>query len=128
MSINDMLNNDEVGLFIMILLGVAVPLALCIAIPLGIKMRKKKDAEIFGDNETGLLQKEYNVKVATKVFIPDQTNPNFGINKIIFELSSGNRVDLAIRDANTYAMIVEGDYGTLQYQGKRFISFERNVN
>ena len=50
------------------------------------------------------------------------------INMVVFELANGSRVELAIKDPNTYGIMVEGDRGTLKYQGKKFVGFERGSN
>lgn len=41
-----------------------------------------------------------------------------------FELTNGERMELPI-PSNDFGMLVEGDEGTLQFQGTRFISFTR---
>ena len=50
------------------------------------------------------------------------------INMVVFELSNGNRLEFAIKNPTTYGIMVEGDCGTLKYQGKKFISFERGID
>ena len=41
-----------------------------------------------------------------------------------FEVESGDRMELHI-SGTEYGMLAEGDYGTLTFQGTRYLSFER---
>lgn len=43
---------------------------------------------------------------------------------VTFEMANGERMELKV-PSNEFGMLVEGDTGTLQFQGTRFISFER---
>lgn len=43
---------------------------------------------------------------------------------VTFEMSNGERMELLVPDKD-FGMLVEGDEGTLQFQGTRFISFTR---
>lgn len=43
---------------------------------------------------------------------------------VTFEMSNGERMELQI-PSNEFGMMVEGDTGTLQFQGTKFISFTR---
>lgn len=43
-----------------------------------------------------------------------------------FEMTNGERMELQI-PSREFGMLVEGDEGTLQFQGTRFISFTRSV-
>ena len=43
---------------------------------------------------------------------------------VTFELTNGERMELGV-SAREFGMLVEGDEGTLQFQGTRFISFTR---
>lgn len=65
------------------------------------------------------------IKKKTRRTTPHPLNQAVMINMVVFELANGSRVELAIKDPNTYGVMVEGDRGTLKYLGKKFVSFER---
>lgn len=46
---------------------------------------------------------------------------------VTFELSEGDRIEFDI-DGIDYGQLVEGDCGTLTYQGSRFLGFDREFN
>lgn len=43
---------------------------------------------------------------------------------VCFQVESGDRMELCV-EGNEYGMLVEGDYGTLSFQGTRYLGFER---
>ncbi len=43
---------------------------------------------------------------------------------VTFEVESGDRMELCVKSYD-YGMLVEGDFGTLSFQGTRFLGFER---
>lgn len=43
---------------------------------------------------------------------------------VCFQVESGDRMELRV-EGNEYGMLVEGDYGTLSFQGTRYLGFER---
>lgn len=43
---------------------------------------------------------------------------------VCFQVESGDRMELRV-EGNEYGMLVEGDYGTLNFQGTRYLGFER---
>ena len=43
---------------------------------------------------------------------------------VTFELENGGRMELSVKGSE-YGMLVEGDTGTLSYQGTRYLGFER---
>lgn len=43
---------------------------------------------------------------------------------VTFEFESGDRLELEV-DSNDYGYLVVGDYGDLEFQGTRFLSFTR---
>lgn len=45
---------------------------------------------------------------------------------VTFQFDSGDRAEFIV-DGSQYGIIVEGDVGTLTFQGTRFISFERSL-
>ncbi|WP_353617143.1 DUF2500 domain-containing protein [Bacillus sp. E(2018)] len=44
---------------------------------------------------------------------------------VTFEVESGDRMEFHVK-AQEYGMLVEGDRGTLTFQGTRYLGFERN--
>ena len=124
MSINDLMN-DENLLPLMFLLFVVI---MIFAIPAGIAINKKSNSAIYGDDECGAVNVEKGVKILARHTSPHPLNQAAMINMVVFELASGERIELAIKDANRYATMVEGDCGILRHQGKRFIDFERRVD
>lgn len=44
---------------------------------------------------------------------------------VTFEFNSGDRLELRVLD-NQFGMLVEGDIGTLKFQGRRYLDFTRN--
>lgn len=124
MSINDLLASEE---FIPAILVIFV-VVMIFAIPAGLAMGKKTNNNIYGDDEYGVIQEEKNAKIIARRTTPHPLNQAVMINMVVFELSNGSRVELAIKDPNTYSIMVEGDLGTLKYQGKRFVGFERGSN
>lgn len=44
---------------------------------------------------------------------------------VTFEFESGDRFELCV-DGEEYGMLVEGDVGSLTFQGTRYLSFERS--
>ncbi len=45
---------------------------------------------------------------------------------VTFEVDSGDRMELSV-DGAEYGMLVEGDSGSLTFQGTRFLNFERDM-
>lgn len=45
---------------------------------------------------------------------------------VTFEVESGDRMEFSV-DGRWYGMLVERDFGTLKFQGTRFLDFERTV-
>lgn len=123
MSINDLLDS-EVMIPAMLVIFVVI---MIFAIPAGLAMGKKTNNNIYGDDEYGATKEEKNAKIIARRTTPHPLNQAVMINMVVFELANGSRVELAIKDPNTYGIMVEGDCGTLKYQGKKFISFERGI-
>ena len=44
---------------------------------------------------------------------------------VTFQVPSGDRMELRVQD-NEYGLLVEGDVGSLTFQGTRYIGFQRN--
>ncbi len=74
----------------------------------------------YGKYERGDISIENNAKI---LYYRTDT---YGVNYITFELQSSEKKELAIEDMNTYGELVKGGYGTLTYQGSRFINFTKN--
>lgn len=124
MSINDLLDS-EVMIPAMLVIFVVI---MIFAIPAGLAVGKKTNNNIYGDNEYGATQEEKNAKIIARRATPHPLNQAVMINMVVFELANGSRIELAIKDPNTYGIMVEGDRGTLKYQGKKFVGFERGNN
>ena len=123
MSINDFLDADLTMPIIITFIIIAV--VMIFAIPAGLNAAKKTNNKIYGDDEYGATKEEKNAKIIARRTTPHPLNQAVMINMVVFELANGSRVELAIKDPNTYGVMVEGDRGTLKYQGKKFVSFER---
>lgn len=121
MSINDLLDSEVLIPATLVVFVVVM----IIAIPAGLSMGKKTNNNIYGDDEYGATKEEKNAKIIARRTTPHPFNQAVMINMVVFELSNGSRVELAIKDPNTYGIMVEGDCGILKYQGKKFVSFER---
>lgn len=123
MSINDLLDN-EMLLPTMMIFFVIIML---IAVPVGLSMRNKTNKSIYGDDESGETREERNARIIATKRTPHPLNQTVMINMVVFEFTDGNRVELAVKDPTIYGIMVEGDCGTLKYQGKKFLNFERNT-
>ena len=121
MSINDLLDSE----ILIPAMLVAFVVVMIFATPAGLAMAKKTNNNIFGDDEYGATIEEKNAKIIARRTTPHPLNQTVMINMVVFELADGSRVELAIKDPNTYGVMVEGNRGTLKYQGKKFVSFER---
>jgi len=124
MSINDLLDS-EVFIPAMLVFFVVI---MIFAIPAGLAMGKKTNNDIYGDDEYGETKEEKNAKIVATRNTPHPLNQTIFVYMVVFELADGSRIELAIKDAATYGILIEGDCGTLKYQGKKFISFERCSN
>ena len=124
MSVNDLLDS-EVFIPAMLVIFVVV---MIFAIPAGLAMSKKTNNNIYGDDEYGSTKEEKNTKIIARRTTPHPLNQAVMINMVVFEMANGSRVELTIKDPNTYGIMVEGDRGTLKYQGKKFVGFERDSN
>ena len=131
MSINDLMNDDSLIPTIVGLMGILI-IIMVIALPFAVAKYKKHNKEIYGDDEYGATHEEKNAKIIARRSVPHPhlnqspyVKQQVMINMIIFELENGNRVEFAIKDPTTYETLIVGDCGTLTYQGKRFIRFER---
>lgn len=89
-----------------------------IAIPTRLAMNKDTNNNIYGDDEYGEIKTEKNVKIIARRITPHPLNQAVMINKVVFELANGERIELAIKDPNIYGVMVEDDCGTLKYQGE----------
>lgn len=124
MSINDLLDSEAIIPAMLVIFVVIM----IFAIPTGLAIGKKTNNDIYGDDEYGATQVEKNAKIIARRTTPHPLNQAVMINMVVFELANGSRIELAIKDPNTYGIVVEGDCGTLKYQGKKFIGFERGSN
>lgn len=125
MSINDVVDgiaNDPT--FITDVFGIIL-VCILIVIPIGIIMDKKTNKSLYGDS-SGPIQSEH-ARVIGKRQSPHPLNQKVMVNMIVFEFDSGERREFGIKNASDYAMIAEGDKGTLHYSGNSFIRFIREI-
>ena len=122
MTFNDLLNNEY--FFIIIVLGFLLGMVVLIfALP---NMKQNADKKIYGEDDND----EFNVTrlKATIVRKREQTHPvdqTINVKYIVFEFENKQRVELAIKDNDVFATLLEQDEGILSYSNKRFIKFER---
>jgi len=121
MSINDLLDDEMLIPTIMVVFIIV----LLFAIPIGVAVSRKTNENIYGDNEYGTAREEKNAKIIARRSVPHPMSPTIRVNMVVFELTNGSRIELAIKDSTAFGVMVEGDFGTLKYQGKKFVSFER---
>lgn len=82
--------------------------------------------EIYGYNETSSIVEAHGTKLLEKRIVQEQLKlPDLSliVNWCVFELSNGQRMQLAIEDSTTFNLMIEGDVGTLKHRGRRFIAF-----
>lgn len=46
---------------------------------------------------------------------------------VTFEVASGDRMEFNVKSYD-YGMLAEGDFGTLSFQGTRYLGFDRKIN
>lgn len=119
MSVNDLMDSNLLIPMILLWAAVSVPL-----LAIALKNNRKR---IFGENEAGPVVTQ-RAKVLLKQKKPSGFSKNDMIDYIVFECENNQRVELAIKDSDINAVILEGDTGFLSYQGKRFIDFKRGNN
>lgn len=90
----------------------------------GIKQNMYNNKQPIIPVQTKVVAKRYNVSHHT-----NGTNDNIHHSSnttyyATFEMTNGERMELHV-PASEFGMLVEGDEGTLQFQGTRFISFTR---
>lgn len=122
MSINDLLNDDS----FLPIMAIVIIVVLVIAIPIGISASKKTNNTIYGDDDYNKSRETKNATLVSKEKSPHPLNQSVMVNMAIFELNSGARLKFAIKDPNTYGVMVIGDKGELTYQGSKFIDFRRS--
>ena len=126
MSINDIMDSD---LFfpVLALVSIIMLISMSISILKFSSKQSKENDKIYGEDDNTAPRIELNnVKIVAKRSTPHPINNTIMVNYIVFESEDGNRLELAIKDPNIYGIIVEGDIGTLTYQGKKFIDFRRS--
>jgi|GEM_PF-1622740 len=130
MSFNDLFeeigNSEEFFEKVLYMFIISILVIIPVAIIIALILSSNSKARIYGDKEKGPILTEMNAKVVSKSVGPHPSNKALTVNMIVFELANGYRMDFAIKDSNLFGIIIEGDYGTLTYQGKRFIRFDRN--
>lgn len=124
MSVNDLLDSE----ILIPMMLVSFVVIMIVFVPIGLAIGKKTNNRIYGDDECGAAKEEKGAKIIARRTTPHPMNQAVMINMVVFELANGSRVELAIKDPKIYGVMVEGDCGTLKYQGKKFVSFERGSN
>lgn len=119
MSLEDLFKADLTPVF------VVVGIVLILGFLFGNRLAKKVNNEIYGDEQFGSVKEVSKVKILRKKTEPHPLNKAGTIHYVVFEFVNGGQIDLAIKDFNTYSAMFEGDCGTLEYQGKKFIRFVR---
>ncbi len=122
MSVNDLLDADLTPAILIVFF------VMIIVIPVGIIIGKSSNDKIFGNTAENQYQE---TKTALAKLIAKQTQPHplsqgAVFYTAIFELEDGSRLNFAIQKPVILNTLVEGDVGTLCYQGKKFIDFVRD--
>ena len=125
MSLEDIYTSDASGKGLIIGAIIILIVIFCFALPSGISRGKKINQEVFGEGDTGPLEKHKNAKLIAKRTAPHPATPTVTVYHLVFELENGSRKDFGIRDEQLYSTSMEGDCGTIQYIGRKLISFER---
>ncbi len=130
MSINDILNDKSLIPFLLIILMLYFTVSgivYLIKLPFSKMKLKKINTKIYGEDDIDInnISVEDNVTVIRKASVNHPMDNEPKINVVIFELSNGARLQLAIKNKNCYGSIMIGDKGRLEYQGRRFINFRR---
>ncbi len=127
MSINDLLDSEGFLMLLLVAFGIGMLVVMFVS-----KSAHRNATEInkniYGDDKFGPITEEQNAKIIARRTMPHPLNQAVTINLVVFELANGSRIELAIKDPTTYGIMVEGDCGTLKYQGKKFIGFYRGSN
>lgn len=121
MSINDMLESE----ILLPAMAIVFIVIMIFAIPAGIARGKKTNEAIYGENDDGIIKEERNAKIIALRSNPHPLNSTILIHSAVFELTDGNRLEFAIKDPDVFGVMIEGDFGTLWYQGKKFVGFVR---
>lgn len=124
MSINDMLDVDILPVFVIV--GLLFICVISIGLSIGRKANSQKNLELYGDrfNLSHNPEIEIIAKVIEKRSVPHPYAPSVSINYLLFEQNDGVRKEFAIRDSNTFAVIVKDDVGILKYHSNCFVSFD----
>jgi len=92
-----------------------------------IRQKKLEEAKekIYGYNTSNIPLTEHNVSLIEKTVSQYNVHADWFItvNYCIFQLTSGEKIRLAIESQEVYDLISIGDTGTLKYAGKKFIDF-----
>ncbi len=121
MTINDLLNNEYVLMFILAVL-IVTPI---IAIPKWLLMKENENNNIYGNDNDDNATENKSAKVIDKRTSPHPLDRTITINFVVFEFENRERVELAIKNNDIYNTIIKGDEGILTYKGKKFLRFER---
>lgn len=122
MSIDDILKDDT---FLPTLVIVIIILGI-IFVPIALSLSAKQRNAIYGDNETGAIEKE-KVRIVSKKTTSYNGNQAIQVNIVVFEKEDKSRIDLAIKDFNVFNVMIEEDVGLLTHKGKQFIDFQLDI-
>lgn len=78
--------------------------------------------------EAKIVSKRYNVSTHHQHTTADAASPGFHTSSTsyyaTFELNNGERLEFQI-PSNEFGLLAEGDFGTLSFQGTKYVSFAR---
>ena len=103
------------------IMGVIVPLFFLLFAGVFIAILVKNIGQWNRNNHSPKLTVEAKVIAKRSHVWGDHSHTDYYIT---FEVESGDRMELEVPD-NRYGYLIEGDTGRLQFQGTRFLDFER---
>ena len=124
MSLEDLFSSDS---FLPAVIVIAF-IVLVVAVPIGIAKGKQTNDQIYGNKTVAPVTKQENARIIATQDRPHPLNASVMIHLVVFQFTDGRRIELAIENPAIYGVMMKNDVGTLRYQGKKFISFERDKN
>ncbi|WP_097157959.1 DUF2500 domain-containing protein [Bacillus oleivorans] len=118
----------EQGLDLFNLMNTFVPLFFIIIIGIIIFSAIKGISQWSHNNRQPVLHvKAFVVTKRTRVSGGANETPSSTSYYVTFEVDSGDRMEFQV-NGSEYGYLAEGDQGTLEFQGTRYLSFTRMVN
>ncbi len=113
---------------IFVIIGILFLASTLITIFVKVFTARKVDTDVYGNSASTSypLSFEKNTTLVAKRIDTYPTDQTIKIYYALFELESGRRIEFAIQNVSMFSMMVEGDVGTLRYQGQKFLGFDRN--